>query len=227
MKKEIFPIITENYLQDLYRNNNKEWFAKNKSRFENEFLKPASDFVIELGNLIREIVPNIIAIPKIDQSIFRLHRDMRFSKDKKPYKTNLGIYIWEGDRPRMECSGFYFHIEPGNIFWGSGIYKFSADQQKKFREIVSSPENASQLENVLNDITINPAYSIGGSELKKTPRGYDHTYIYKKYFLHTGLYAYYEKNTISEFDEKSVLYYSIKLFRDFYPLHKWLMERVV
>lgn len=73
-----------------------------------------------------------------------------------------------GKQPRMEYSGSYFHIEPGQIFWGSGIYNFSPDQLKKFREIISLPENAEELENILNEIAKNSEYNIGGSELRKT-----------------------------------------------------------
>lgn len=227
MSIDSFPFLTEQYLFDLTKNNNKEWFAKNKSRFENEFLIPASNFVVELGERIRAFAPDIIAIPKIDKSIFRLHRDMRFVKDKNLYKTNLGIYIWEGDRQRMECPGFYFHIEPGQIFWGSGIYKFSPEQLVKFREIVSAEDNARELDNILKQITKNSEYSIGGSELKKTPRGFDLSYKYKKFFLHTGLYAYYEKNSLDDFRKISVLDFSVRIFQDFNVLHRWLVDNLI
>ncbi len=224
MSKDFFPFITEKFLLDLSKNNNKDWFAKNKPRFENEFLIPASDFVVTLGEKIRKFAPNTIAIPKIDKSIFRLHRDMRFSKDKKPYKTNLGIYIWEGNKPRMECSGFYFHIEPGQIFWGSGIYKFSPEQLKKFREIISSTESAAELESILKGITKNQDYNIGGAELKKTPRGYDPAYKFRKFFLHTGLYAFCEKTSLNELKNTDILEISAKIFKDFNSLHLWLVD---
>lgn len=124
---------------------------------------PASNFVVELGEKIREFAPNVIAIPKIDKSIFRIHKDMRFSKDKNPYKTNLGIYIWEGNKPRMECPGFYFHIEPGEFFWGSGIYKFSIEMLNKFRNIMLVDEQANRLDDLLKRILLNEDYKIGGS----------------------------------------------------------------
>ncbi len=225
MSKELFPFITVKFLLDLSKNNNKDWFAKNKSRFQNEFLIPASNFVVELGERIRDFAPNVFAIPQIDKSIFRLYRDMRFSKDKKPYKTNLGIYLWEGTKPRMECSGFYFHIEPGQIFWGSGIYKFSPDQLKKFREMISSPENAEELENILKEITKNSDYNIGGSELRKTPRGFDPSYNYKKFYLHTGLYAYCERKLSTELQANNILDITAKIFYDFNSLHNWLVEK--
>lgn len=224
MNTDGFPFITEKFLNELSKNNNKQWFAKNKSRFENEFLIPASNFIVELGEKIQEFAPNVIAIPKIDKSIFRIHRDMRFSKDKKPYKTNLGIYIWEGNKPRMECPGFYFHIEPGEIFWGSGIYKFSTEQLNKFRDFILDDQKVVELDEILKRILRNEDYKVGGSELKKIPRGFDPTYKYKKFLLHTGLYTYYEVKSLKEFRDKSILDLSVKIYRDFFPLHKWLLE---
>jgi uncharacterized protein (TIGR02453 family) len=227
MSKELFPFVTEKFLRDLSKNNNKEWFVKNKYRFENEFLIPASNFVVELGERIRHFAPNVIAIPKIDKSIFRLHRDMRFSKDKKPYKTNLGIYIWEGNKSRMECPGFYFHLEYGQIFFGSGIYRFSNEQLLKFREIISQEDNAIELDGLLTQITKNSEYKIGGSELKKTPNGYDKTYQYKKFFLHTGLYSHFEKPSLDDLKNVDIIEFSTKIFYDFNPLHQWLINNLI
>jgi uncharacterized protein (TIGR02453 family) len=226
MKLNDFPFTTEKFLRDLSKNNSKDWFIKNKHRFENEFLAPASDFVVKLGESIKQIAPNLVAIPKIDQSIFRLHRDVRFSKDKKPYKTNLGIYLWEGERPRMECPGFYFHIEPGLIFLGSGIYKFTSEQIKLFRDTISNIDKASELDEIIKHITSNPKYKIGGSELKKTPKEYDKNYEYKKFYLYKGLYSYYEGSFPKDMMKKNVLEFSVKVFRDFNILHRWLVDNL-
>ena len=126
MKNEIaFPQSTLKFLAALSKNNSKVWFEKNHIRFDFELLQPAVQFVIDLGEELTKLSPNIVAIPKIDKSIFRLHRDVRFSKDKSPYKTNLGLYFWEGKGKKMECSGLYFHIEPKLFFLGAGMYQFT------------------------------------------------------------------------------------------------------
>ncbi|MFN3693589.1 MAG: DUF2461 domain-containing protein, partial [Ignavibacterium sp.] len=145
MKTMTFPFITAKYLSDLSKNNNREWFLKNRERFDMEFLQPAIQFVIDLGERLQTFAPSIMAVPRIDKSIFRLHRDVRFRKNKSPYKTNLGIYFWEGKGKRMECSGFYFHIEPNNFFLGAGMYVFSPQQLKKYRDTVYNPDKASEL----------------------------------------------------------------------------------
>lgn len=88
-----FPFEAIKFLSKLKNNNNKEWFESHREEFISSVLEPAQEFVVVLGELLRTIVPEIISIPKIDKSIFRLHRDVRFGKDKSPYKTNLGILL--------------------------------------------------------------------------------------------------------------------------------------
>lgn len=149
-----------------------------------------------------------------------------FRKNKSPYKTNLGIYFWEGKGKRMECSGFYFHIEPNNFFLGAGMYVFSPQQLKKYRDTVYNPDKGRELSNIISSILKNKNYSIGGKTYKKTPRGYDSHYKYSDLLLYSGIYAYYEIESLSIFKKKDLLEFTLKTFRDFNPLHKWLVKYI-
>jgi len=91
-----FPKDTVAFLKKLSKNNNRDWFSANRNIYDKDFLEPAIHFVVEMGEKLQKISLHIQAIPKIDKSIFRIHRDVRFSKDKEPYKTNMGLYFWEG-----------------------------------------------------------------------------------------------------------------------------------
>ncbi len=227
MKNEIaFPEITRKFLTALTRNNNKEWFEKNRERFDFEFLQPAIQFVIDLGERLQELSPNIIALPKIDKSIFRLHRDVRFSKDKSPYKTNLGLYFWEGRRKKMECPGFYFHIEPKNFFLGAGMYVFTKELLNKYREVVSDPSKGKELKLIIDLILKNKKYQLGGKTFKKVPRGFDPEYKYSDLLLHSGVYVYYESDDFKILTEKDPVDFAFKTFKDLYPLHKWLVKNI-
>ncbi len=101
-----FPRECVTFYAELARNNNKEWFSEHKSEFERYVMETARDFVYHMGNLLKEISPEIVADPRLDRSIFRHYRDTRFSKDKSPYKTHLGILFWEGNRAKMDCPGY-------------------------------------------------------------------------------------------------------------------------
>lgn len=122
------------YVIDLARNNNTAWFAAHKADYDEYVLRPARLFIMEMGDRLHTIAPGINADPRVNRSIFRIYRDTRFSRDKIPYKTHLGIWFWEGVAPRMECSGFYFHLEPGHLTLGSGMYRFPEGLLDKFRE---------------------------------------------------------------------------------------------
>jgi len=228
VKNEIlFPQSTIKFLTALSKNNNKEWFEKNRMRYDFELLQPAMQFVIDLGEKLLDLSPNINAIPKIDKSIFRLYRDVRFSKNKTPFKTNLGLYFWEGRGKKMECSGFYFHIEPKLFFLGTGMYMFTNDQLKKYREIVSDPSRGKQLNDILAKLLKNKKFNLGGKTYKKTPRGFNPEYKFFKLLLHSGLYVSYESNGFDELTTKDPVAFSYKTFKEMYPLHNWFVENLV
>ncbi len=227
MKNESgFPEITRSFLSALSRNNNKEWFEKNRIRFDFEFLQPAVQFVIDLGEKLTELSPNINAIPKIDKSIFRLYRDVRFSKNKAPFKTNLGLYFWEGSGKKMECPGFYFHIEPKLFFLGAGMYQLTKDQLKKYRELVSDPAKGKELKDIISKLLKNNKYQLGGKTYKKTPRGFDPDYKYNELILHSGIYIYYESKNFDELTKKDPVNFSFTIYKETYPFHKWCVENI-
>lgn len=228
MKREItFPQSTIKFLTALSKNNSKEWFEKNRVRYDLELLQPAVQFVIDLGEKLSDLSPNIYAIPKIDKSIFRLHRDVRFSKNKAPYKTNLGLYFWEGKGKKMECPGFYFHIEPKLFFLGAGMYMFTKDQLKKYRKVVSDPTKGKQLNDILSKLLKKKNIMLGGKTYKKTPRGFDLEQKYGELLLHSGLYVFYESKNFNELIKKDPINFSFKIFKEMLPLHNWFINNFI
>jgi uncharacterized protein (TIGR02453 family) len=220
-----FPKSAVDFLTKLKRNNNKDWFETHREEFQYSVLEPAQEFVIVLGELLRTIVPDIIAIPKIDKSIFRLHRDVRFSRDKSPYKTNLGLFFWEGTKKKMECSGFYFHLEPGQFFIGNGIYMFTAELMKAYRDLISSPDKAKELDSIIKKLK-KKGYGIGGKHFKQVPRGLDREYPYAEYLLYNGIYAFDDSFPLKDLYKQDIVKYSFKKFKEMLPLHQWLVKNL-
>ena len=192
-----FPEDAVKFLAKLKRNNNRNWFESHKEEFIASVLEPAQEFVLVLGEMLRAVAPGIIAIPKTDKSIFRLHRDVRFSKNKSPYKTNLGIIWWEGDRKKMECSGFYFHVEPDYFFLGAGQYMFTNDLLKKYRHVVYDPDKAKELDSIVKKLK-KKEFELGGKTYKRVPKGFDAEYPYSDYLLYNGIYIYEERSDLKE-----------------------------
>ncbi|MBM4175043.1 MAG: DUF2461 domain-containing protein [Ignavibacteria bacterium] len=220
-----FPQVTIDFLTRLSRNNNREWFESHRQEFEMHFLEPAQKFVLEMGSKLQDIAPQINAIPKIDQSIFRIHRDVRFSKDKAPYKTNLGIYFWEGTRKKMDSSGFYFHIEPKLFFIGVGMYMLSKEDLKKFRDAVADQRKGKELHTIVTKLTKNKKFKLGGESYKKIPKGYPDNLPRSKYLLHSGLYLYYEDDH-SKLLKSNPVSFTFKIFKDMLPLHNWFVKNI-
>ena len=192
-----FPEDAVKFLAKLKRNNNRKWFESHKEEFIASVLEPAQEFVLVLGEMLRAVAPGIIAIPKTDKSIFRLHRDVRFSKNKSPYKSNLGIIWWEGDRKKMECSGFYFHVEPEYFFLGAGQYMFADDLLKKYRRVVYDPDKAKELDTIVKKLK-KKGFELGGKTFKRVPKGFDAEYPFSDYLLYNGIYIYEERSDLKE-----------------------------
>lgn len=111
------------FLKQLKRNNNREWFAKNKTRYEESVLQPALAFISAFAPHLEKISPHLVADARLTRgSLFRIYRDTRFSHDKRPYKTQVGMHFLHAKGKDAHAPGFYLHIEPGASFAGGGIW---------------------------------------------------------------------------------------------------------
>ncbi len=222
---ENFPFETLYFLRKLDKNNNREWFNEHRQMYEEKFLKPAQAFVEEVGLHLMDINPDFQAIPKINKSIFRIYRDARFSKNKNPYKTNLGIIFWEGSGKKMESSGLYFHIDPKSFLIALGMYEFTKLHLKQYRKIVSIEKYAEEL-TVICDKIKKMGFSLGGKKYKKVPHGFDKEYKYAELLLFKGVYAYKEEN-VESLKNTDIIKFTINTFQKLQPLHDWLMENIL
>lgn len=219
-----FPEQSVKFFKSLKNNNTKEWFQKHKPVFETQVMEPAKAFVTAMGEKLQTISPAIIAVPQINRSIFRIYRDTRFSPDKSPYKTHLGIFFWEGARPKMECPGYYFHLEPPNLMLGVGLYMFPRNMLEHYRNAVVHPEYGSDLEAALKKIRKSPHYTLGGKHYKRIPTGFDPEHPNADLLLHNGLYAGIEVPIPEEFYSKELIDFCFKKYKPLVPLHRWLFR---
>ena len=123
---------TIKYLKDLKKNNNKPWFDKNRNVYE----AAKADFTAFIQKIIDQYGRKDVSIKNLlaKDCMFRINRDIRFAKDKSPYKTNFGASINKGGKSAWDSAGYYFHLEPGGCFTGGGIYMPPPDSLKKVRQ---------------------------------------------------------------------------------------------
>lgn len=157
------------FLSELKENNNKEWFDENRNRYKElrEF------FISQIGTFINRVAEFDPSVQYEDprKSVFRINRDIRFSKDKSPYKTNFGGFVVPGGK-KSGNSGYYLHLEPGNSFVGGGIHCPPGPILKKIRWGIY--QNADEFLPIIEDKTFKTTFGeITGEKLKKPPRGFD------------------------------------------------------
>ena len=160
------------FLSELDANNSREWFNENKLRYENLIRTPALNFIDDMKDDLAHLSPHFLAIPKkIGGSLMRVHRDVRFSKDKSPYKTNIGIQFRHEMARDVHAPGFYIHIEPGDCFIGVGIWQPDSTALGKIRD--SIVERDKQWLEAVNEKAFKKNFDLRGQSLITAPRGYD------------------------------------------------------
>jgi uncharacterized protein (TIGR02453 family) len=217
-----FPKRNVTFLRDLAAHNDRDWFHARREEYETAVLAPARAFVAAMGERLRRLSPGIQFEPRINGSLFRIFRDTRFSPDKSPYKTNLGILFWEGRGPRLASSGYYFHLEPPTLMLGAGLYIFPRPLLERYRRAVADPEYGYELVSIVKKITRLPGYSLGGEHYKRVPPGYDADLAAAPLLRHDGLYAGWEGPLPAELHSPALVEFCWKKFKPMEPLHRWL-----
>ena len=214
---------TFEFLTSLSRNNDKVWFENHADEYQEWVKKPSVDFVNTMGELLQVLDPGIKAIPKVNQSLFKIYRDTRFSENKLPLKDHVGILFWSGSRKRMECSGFYLHMEPDMVYLGCGVYCFSNEILPIYRRAIQNPNKAKKLSTILQT-SKDLGYQVGGKALKKIPRGMDPDMICPELALYKGLYAGTEFPPSPKMFSDDLLPFAFDHYKTLLPLHEWLLS---
>ena len=160
------------FLAALRVNNTREWFLDNKQRYEADVRDPMRRFIGDFGPHLERISPRFLADPRANGgSMFRVYRDVRFAKDKSPYKTNAGAQFRHHAARDVHAPGFYLHLEPGNVFIASGMWRPDSRSLAKIRNAIV--EHPTQWKRVKSLKTLRAAGEFGGESLKRPPTGYD------------------------------------------------------
>jgi uncharacterized protein (TIGR02453 family) len=154
------------FLRQLKRHNNRDWFARKKQRYEEAVRDPALLFISSFAPDLYKLSPNFVADPRPTRgSLFRIYRDTRFSADKRPFKTHVGIHFSHASDRDAHAPVFYLHLEPGNCFAAAGVWHPDSSALTKIRmAIVAEPEQWAKARRKLE---------LEGDSLMRPPRGFD------------------------------------------------------
>lgn len=160
------------FLRDLQANNDRAWFEANKPRYEEHVRAAALRFIVDFGPHLDRISPHFRADPRPQGgSLFRIHRDIRFAKDKSPYKTHIGLHFRHEKGKDAHTPGFYLHLEPGASFVGLGLWHPDAPTLARLREAVVADPAA--WKKATGGKRFTAAFTVEGEMLARVPRGYD------------------------------------------------------
>lgn len=161
------------FFRELSTNNDREWFEDNKLRFKQSVQEPLVAFVEAMAPRLAKLSEHFVADPRLNGgSIFRIYKDVRFSKDKKPYKTNGGVQFRHAQGKDAHAPGFYVHIAPDEVFFGGGIWMPPAPALLKIREAIR--EDSPGWREAAHGSSFRKRFDgVRGDALTRPPRGFD------------------------------------------------------
>jgi len=216
-----FPKETVRFLASLRKNNDKRWFDAHRDDYEAHYLAPAMAFVEAIGPHVKKLDPDAHAEPRVNGSIMRIHRDVRFSKDKSPYKDHLDLYFWCGEDKGWDCSGFFFRLTPDRLIVGGGSHAFVPERLAKYRKAVLDPKKGEALAKIVKKLR-SDGYEVGAIGYKKTPKGVPEDHPRAELLKHSGLYAGFDGKHPKELSSPKFVAFAAKHFAAVRPLHLWL-----
>lgn len=199
-KFEGFYTETTEFLRDLGQNNNKEWFEANRYRYERYLLEPLKLLVKDIGYFMLTIDPYFEITPAVDKTIARIYRDIRFSKDKSPYRDNIWITFRRTSRDWKEDPVYFFEIFPDWYRYGMGFYMASKDTMDSFRvRINERPEEFSKAVDLLAE----SGFSIEGEKYKRALGTGKHP-KYNEWYQRKNLYVTCKRDIDDRFRSKEL-----------------------
>ncbi|HSF29013.1 MAG TPA: TIGR02453 family protein [Candidatus Tectomicrobia bacterium] len=161
------------FLRELREHNDRMWFLANKQRYESLIREPFLRFIADFGPLLRTISRHFVADPRpTGGSLFRVYRDVRFSRDKSPYKTQAAAHFPHGATGKdVHVPSFYLQLEPDDCFAGIGLWHPAPSSVQRVREAIAA--HPVRWKRCVSGKAFRARFSFGGDKLKRAPSGYD------------------------------------------------------
>jgi uncharacterized protein (TIGR02453 family) len=219
-----FPRKGIEFLKKLKRNNNRPWFQKHKQEYEDYVRFPMQCLIAALARELHDDIPEIEFNPK--RSLFRIYRDVRFSKNKAPYKTNVAASFQpRGAGSGIELPGLYVGVEPGEMFVGGGLYLPTGDQLKSIRTAIA--ERPDEFLAVVENTRFKKRFgTIMGEKLQKAPLGFPKDHPMIEYLKYKQFYVGVEWDDEAPCYSRTFARTVADIFRDCIPFVRWLADAV-
>ena len=211
------------FLKGLAAHNEKKWFDANRDVYQGALVVPAVAFVEAMAGPVSKISKTLRVEPRINGSIKRINRDIRFSKDKSPYKTHLDVMFTEGDARMCGTSSLFLRMFGDRMVVGVGAHDFSKEAIGPYRDAVVDKKLGPALDTAIG-VLRKAGYTVGGTHYKRVPAGYDAEHPNAPYLLHGGLYAYAEMAIPKDAVSAKFVSFCVKHYTKLAPIHHWLRD---
>jgi uncharacterized protein (TIGR02453 family) len=228
MAFEGFSAGTLEFMSDLAEHNDRDWFAQNRARYDAELLDRQKAFVEAIAPELEAMDPRIQAVPAVNKSIFRINRDIRFSRDKSPYKTHSDLFFWLAipTAEKKNSPGYFMRIAPGQIWVGCGAHSLVPEQLARLRAAIVAPESGIEFEGLLADLEADD-YRIGERGLARVPAGFSKDAPRADLLRLTAVHAIREyAKPPKEFTSAKFIGWCMTHFERTKPLVDWLGEHL-
>lgn len=212
---------TLRFLSTLEINNNREWFNENKPLY----LEAKANFENVVNEIIAEVAEFDESVERLEAKncIFRIYKDTRFSKDKTPYKTNIGASLVEKGPKTLNHAGYYIHLENGKSFLAGGVYMTEPKNLKAIREAISS--DGETFLKILNKKSFKDVLELQGTKLVKVPQGFDKENPMGDY-LKFKQFTVFHPLSDEEVLDKNFVKNTVKVLKEIYPFNRFLNEAI-
>lgn len=210
------------FLRALGRNNNKKWFDDHRAEYDSLYLEPAKDFAAAMGSALKALGPDVRSEPRVNGSIMRINRDVRFSKDKTPYKTALHFIFSAGQGSRNENPAYYLRLAADELGLAAGLFGFDAGQLATYRQAVVDPKLGPALRRAVDKVCKADSFELNEPGYKRVPRGLDAEHRNAEFLKMKGLFAHTELEVPKAILSKDAVPYVIDRFKEMKPIPVWL-----
>jgi uncharacterized protein (TIGR02453 family) len=219
-----FPESGLEFLRQLSLHNDREWFEAHRKIFDEEMVPAMLSWCSDLTDRLRDAMPKLVFVPRVGGSLYRLNRDVRFSRDKSPYKTHVAALLWEGGE-KNDAPGVYLQVSSAEVLFGGGLHVFEEGRLDRFRKLLHDAASAGRLTEALA-VAKRHGLQAEGEKLQKAPRGFAPEDPYVELSKHKNLTV---KKTLKcgpWLFTKESLERSEAAARAYAPLHTWLRDEL-
>jgi uncharacterized protein (TIGR02453 family) len=220
-----FPEAGLAFLRDLTEHNDREWFETHREAWDAQIVPAMLEWCGALAERLDDLMPGLTFVPRVGGSLYRLNRDTRFSRDKRPYKTHVAALLWEGGE-KHDAPGVYLHVSPEEVIFGGGIYAFEEARLDRWRKLLHNFASGERLEAALTAVKKAGLKLEISDRLQRPPRGFDPEGPRAELSKYKGLAVIKKARPGAWVHTAEALHRAEAVARAYAPLHAWIREEL-